>query len=224
MNGDWKPLFDKELHETYFVELLEFVRTEQSSQEIFPPHDRIFAAFDATSLASTVVVIVGQDPYHGPGQANGLAFSVHADARVPPSLRNIFRELASDLSIPLPTHGDLSHWARQGVLLLNSTLTVRRGDAHSHVGRGWETFTDQVIEYISAHKSGCVFILWGSTAQKKAHLINTDLHHIVSAPHPSPLSAHRGFFGSRPFSHTNRLLVESGHTPIDWEIPITPDR
>lgn len=201
---------------------MNFVRAEQSSHEIFPPHDQIFAAFDATSLASTTVVIVGQDPYHGPGQANGLSFSVRADAKVPPSLRNIFRELASDLSIPPPTHGDLSHWARQGVLLLNSTLTVRNGEAHSHVGRGWETLTDRVIEYISTHKSGCVFILWGSSAQKKAHLINVDCHHIVSAPHPSPLSAHRGFFGSRPFSRTNQLLVESGHAPIDWALPSAP--
>jgi uracil-DNA glycosylase len=203
---------------------MEFLRNEQTSQKIFPPHDQIFAAFDATSLASTRVVIVGQDPYHGPGQANGLAFSVNTDVKIPPSLRNIFRELADDIAAPVPSHGDLSHWSHQGVLLLNSTLTVRSGEAHSHVGHGWETFTDRVIEYISAHKLGCIFILWGSSAQKKAHLINPNRHHIVSAPHPSPLSAHRGFLGSRPFSQTNRLLVESGHTPIDWVLPSAPHR
>ena len=219
MHDDWKPLFDREFNQPYYTELLTFLRHEQVTHQIFPREDQIFRAFSLTSLAATQVVILGQDPYHGAGQANGLAFSVDAHVAFPPSLRNIIKELVSDINVDMPTHGDLSPWATQGVLLLNSTLTVREGEPLSHAGHGWEILTDRVIEYISDNTTACVFVLWGGAAQKKASLINAAAHHTVTSPHPSPLSAHRGFFGSRPFSTVNRLLVESGRTPINWALP-----
>ena len=221
MHDDWKPLFDKESRESYFITLQEFLQHEKKHHTIFPPQHQVYAAFHATSLANTRVVILGQDPYHGVGQANGLAFSVQRDTPIPPSLRNIFRELADDLKINPPRHGDLTPWARQGVLLLNTTLTVREGEPLSHAGKGWEQFTDKVIEHINTSKKSCIFVLWGASAQKKSPLINTTMHHIVTAAHPSPLSAHRGFFGSRPFSTINRLLVEAGQAGIDWALPET---
>lgn len=219
MHTDWKPLFDREFEQSYYAELQSFLRHERSTHQIFPNEDHIFRAFSLTALATTRVVILGQDPYHGVGQANGLAFSVNDDVALPPSLRNILKELASDMNISMPTHGDLSPWATQGVLLLNSTLTVREGEPLSHAGHGWEILTDRIIQYISANKTGCVFVLWGGAAQKKSVLINTSIHHVVASPHPSPLSAHRGFFGSRPFSRVNRYLVESGLEPINWALP-----
>ena len=221
VHNGWKPLFDKESSKLYFITLQEFLHHEHKQHTIFPPQHRVYAAFEATPLANTRVVILGQDPYHGPGQANGLAFSVQRDTPLPPSLRNIFRELVTDLDIDAPRHGDLTPWAQQGVLLLNTTLTVREGEPLSHAGEGWEQFTDAVIEHISATQKSCVFVLWGASAQKKSHLIDTARHHVVRAAHPSPLSAHRGFFGSRPFSTINRLLVESGQAPIDWALPDT---
>lgn len=221
MHDDWKPLFDKESRESYFITLQEFLQHEKKHHTIFPPQHQVYAAFHATSPANTRVVILGQDPYHGVGQANGLAFSVQRDTPIPPSLRNIFRELADDLKIESPRHGDLTPWARQGVLLLNTTLTVREGEPLSHAGKGWEQFTDKVIEHINTSKKSCIFVLWGASAQKKSPLINTTIHHIVTAAHPSPLSAHRGFFGSRPFSTINRLLVEAGQAGIDWALPET---
>lgn len=214
---DWKPLFDGEFDQPYFCELQRFVADERQEHQVYPPADQVFRAFDVTALAATKVVIVGQDPYHGPGQAHGLAFSVPDHVAVPPSLRNIMGELFDDLGLEANGRGDLTPWARQGVLLLNSTLTVRDGEPLSHAGRGWETFTDRVIEHVSRTRDMCVFVLWGKTAQRATHLIDAR-HRIVSAAHPSPLSAHRGFFGSRPFSTINRHLEEAGREPIDWSI------
>lgn len=214
---DWKPLFDAEFDRDYFHELQRFVDGERREHRVYPPADRVFSAFDATALAATKVVIVGQDPYHGPGQAHGLAFSVPDGVAVPPSLRNILRELSDDLGLEPTARGDLTPWARQGVLLLNSTLTVRDGEPLSHAGRGWETFTDRVIEHVSRTRDMCVFVLWGKTAQRATRLIDAR-HRIVAAAHPSPLSAHRGFFGSRPFSTINKHLEEAGLDPIDWSI------
>ena len=179
----------------------------------------MFAALHLTSYAGVKVLILGQDPYHGPGQAHGLCFSVRPGVPAPPSLVNIYAELESDLGIPPADHGHLTHWARQGVLLLNTTLTVRAHKAGSHQKRGWETFTDEVIKAVSAKPERVVFVLWGAAAGRKRELIDTSHHAIVSSPHPSPLSAHRGFFGSRPFSRINELLVEAGREPIDWALP-----
>lgn len=219
MHDDWKPLFDKEFEQPYYREFRDFLLHEQLTHQIFPHEDHIFRAFSLTSLAATRVVILGQDPYHGVGQANGLAFSVDKHVAPPPSLRNILKELASDINISMPTHGDLTEWATQGVLLLNSTLTVRQGEPLSHAGHGWEILTDRVIQYISDNKTDCVFVLWGSAAQKKTSLIDLAVHHVVASPHPSPLSAHRGFFGSRPFSRVNQILATSGLDPINWALP-----
>lgn len=218
MFSDWLAFLEKERHEPYFIALHTFLERERSSQSVLPPEEDVFAAFDECPLDITKVIIVGQDPYHGRGQAHGLAFSVNTRVPIPPSLRNIFRELESDLSLATPAHGRLTTWAHQGVLLLNSVLTVREGEAHSHRNQGWETFTDRVISYLNTHKTSCVFVLWGSHAQQKMHLIDTPRHHIVTAPHPSPLSAHRGFFGSRPFSSVNTYLNKTGQTPIDWSL------
>lgn len=217
MHSDWTPLFDSEVTEPYYMELDRFIAQERQRHLVHPPESEVFAAFDTTALGDTKVVIVGQDPYHGPGQAHGLAFSVNRDVSVPPSLRNIFTELSTDLGIDTPSHGDLTCWARQGVLLLNTTLTVRTGAPGSHAGKGWERFTDRVIEEVGRSCRSCVFVLWGRAAQRKIPLI-AQRHRIVSSAHPSPLSAHRGFFGSRPFSTINRHLIESAHSPIDWTV------
>lgn len=185
---------------------------------IYPPDDDIFNAFKLTMPATLKVVIIGQDPYHGPNQAHGLCFSVNKGNKVPPSLRNIYKELASDIAgFEIPVHGDLSHWAEQGVLMLNTVLTVEQGQAHSHKKRGWEVFTDNVIKHISAEFENVVFLLWGAPAQKKAQLVDTARHSILSAVHPSPLSAHRGFFGCQHFSKTNELLSSFGKHAIDWQ-------
>ena len=201
-------------------QLAAFLRTEmQAGKKIYPPPRRIFAALDATPFDRVKVVILGQDPYHGPGQAHGLCFSVLPGVPIPPSLQNIFSELESDLGIARPAHGCLLPWARQGVLLLNAVLTVENGKAGSHQGRGWEGFTDAAIEQLNRERTGIVFLLWGSPAQSKGRLIDTQRHRVLKAPHPSPLSAYRGFFGCRHFSLTNQWLGEIGQAPIDWSLP-----
>jgi uracil-DNA glycosylase len=212
-------LLRREFDRPYWAELQDFVRHERERHVVFPPHDEVFAALHLTSFAATRVVILGQDPYHGSGQAHGLCFSVRRGVPIPPSLRNMHKELQQDLGCPTPSHGNLEHWARQGVLLLNTTLTVREGEAASHQGRGWETFTDEVISAVDAKSSRVVFLLWGAASRKKKSLIDTDRHTVIESAHPSPLSAHNGFLGSRPFSRANQALRESGQEPIDWAIP-----
>ena len=216
---DWNPILRGEFGKPYWRELQEFVHTERSNHAVYPANDEVFAALHLTPYAGVKVLILGQDPYHGPGQAHGLCFSVRPGVEPPPSLVNIYAELESDLGIPPADHGNLTHWATQGVLLLNTTLTVRARKAGSHQKRGWETFTDEVIKAVSAKPERVVFVLWGAAAGRKRELIDTSRHAIVQSPHPSPLSAHRGFFGSRPFSRINELLVEAGREPIDWALP-----
>lgn len=214
-SSDWTRQLESHFNSQSFENLSSYLATELQTETIFPTPENIFAAFELTSYADTKVVILGQDPYHGPGQAHGLSFSVENDQKLPPSLRNIFKELASDLDCPTPTCGDLSAWAKQGVLLLNTVLTVRSGAAHSHKKQGWEDFTDAVIKTLNEHPNPIVFILWGKPAQKKAAAIG-DRHHKIVAPHPSPLSSYRGFFGSRPFSAANAALKEFGRDGIEW--------
>ena len=216
---DWNPILRVEFDKPYWRELQEFVHAERSTHQVFPPHDEVFAALHLTPYADVKVLILGQDPYHGPGQAHGLCFSVRPGVTRPPSLVNIYAELEADLGIPPADHGDLTSWARQGVLLLNTTLTVRARQAASHQKKGWETFTDEVIKAVSAKEERVVFVLWGAAAGRKKALIDTDRHAIVESAHPSPLSAHRGFLGSRPFARINELLIEAGREPIDWALP-----
>jgi uracil-DNA glycosylase len=218
MPTDWNPVLRGEFAKPYWQELQAFVHAERERAPVYPPPDEVFAALHLTPYAETRVVILGQDPYHGPRQAHGLCFSVRDGVAIPPSLVNIHRELHDDLGIPPPGHGNLEAWAVQGVLLLNTTLTVRAGNATSHQGRGWETFTDEVIKSVSATDHRVVFILWGSHARKKKALIETSRHTIIESAHPSPLSASNGFFGSRPFSRTNAALIEAGLDPIDWRL------
>jgi len=215
---DWNPILRAELEKPYWPELQQFVHQERTRYPVYPPHDEVFAALHHTPYAGVKVLVVGQDPYHGPGQAHGLCFSVRPGVPPPPSLVNIFTELENDLGITRPNHGSLIEWAKQGVLLLNTTLTVRGGQAASHQGKGWETFTDQVIKAVSAKDEVVAFVLWGASARKKKALIDQSRHIIVESPHPSPLSAHRGFFGSRPFSRINEGLVNAGRDPIDWTL------
>ncbi|NQV97449.1 MAG: uracil-DNA glycosylase [Acidimicrobiaceae bacterium] len=216
MQTDWNPLLGTELKKTYFKELQKFVSDDRKQFTVYPAHENVFAALHLTTYADTRVVILGQDPYHGPDQAHGLCFSVQRHVAIPPSLANIYKELRADLNVPTPKHGNLEHWARQGVLLLNTTLTVRAGEAGSHQGHGWETFTDEVIRTVNAKSHSVVFVLWGAFARKKKALIDTTKHHTVESAHPSPLSAHNGFFGSRPFTKINTALINSGLAPIDW--------
>ena len=213
----WREVLRNETSQPYFADLSEFVLRERKAVTVFPSEREVFAALQLTPPGAVRVVIVGQDPYHGAGQAHGLSFSVQRGTRIPPSLRNIYAELHSDLDIPLPSHGNLEAWAKQGVLLLNSTLTVREGEAGSHVGHGWETFTDAIISYLGSRQEHIVFVLWGAHAGKKTSLINQH-HTVITSPHPSPLSAHRGFFGSRPFSQTNRALADHNQPEINWQL------
>ena len=215
---DWNPLLRGELSKPYWQELQAFVRAERARTTVYPPADEVFAALHLTPYAETRVVILGQDPYHGPRQAHGLCFSVRGGVAIPPSLVNIHKELHADLGIAPPGHGNLESWAVQGVLLLNTTLTVRAGNAASHQGHGWETFTDEVIRTVSAKDQLVVFILWGSHARRKKALIDAARDTIIESAHPSPLSAHNGFFGSRPFSRTNAALAAAGLDPIDWRL------
>jgi len=215
---DWNPILRAEFDLPYWGELQSFVAAERAAHTVYPPHDEVFRALHLTPYADTRVMILGQDPYHGPGQANGLAFSVAGGIDIPPSLRNIHKELESDLGIAPPVHGNLEAWARSGVLLLNATLTVRARTAASHQKQGWETFTDRVIEAVNAKSERVVFILWGASARKKKALIDQNVHVVLESPHPSPLSAHRGFFGSAPFSQANAALSEAGLTPVDWAL------
>jgi uracil-DNA glycosylase len=216
---DWNPVLRGEFTKPYWAELQQYVTSERARATVYPPPDEVFAALHLTPYAEVKAVILGQDPYHGPNQAHGLCFSVRAGVQPPPSLQNIFKELESDLGISAPAHGCLDHWARQGVLLLNASLTVRRGAAASHQGKGWETFTDEVLRVVNQKRERVVFILWGAAARRKRPLIDTSRHVIIESAHPSPLSASNGFFGSRPFSRTNAALVEAGREPIDWRIP-----
>ena len=215
---DWNPVLRTELEKPYWSQLQSFVHGERQRFQVYPPTDQVFAALHLTPYADTRVVILGQDPYHGPGQAHGLCFSVADGVALPPSLVNIYKELSDDLGVAPPDHGNLTAWARQGVLLLNTTLTVRRGAAASHQGRGWETFTDEVIGAVNAKPHRVVFILWGAHARRKKALVDTTRHTIIESAHPSPLSAHNGFFGSKPFSRTNAALVAAGLEPIDWRL------
>lgn len=212
----WKEVLQTEFDKPYFENLVGFVKQEYASHTIFPPAGQIFNAFNTCPFNNVKVVILGQDPYHGPRQAHGLCFSVNDGIQFPPSLQNIFKEITADLGIPAPKTGNLTRWAEQGVLLLNATLTVRASQAGSHQGRGWEEFTDAVIKIISEKAENVVFILWGSYAIKKKALIDTSKHCILTAPHPSPLSSYRGFFGCKHFSQTNAYLTSKGKTPIEW--------
>ena len=218
IHPSWKELLIQEFDAPYFSCLKEFLVDEKKKHIVFPPGKLIFNAFDKTPFDKVKVVILGQDPYHGSGQAHGLCFSVPFGVNPPPSLVNIFKEIHSDVGIPIPIHGNLESWAVQGVLLLNATLTVRKDQAGSHQGKGWEQFTDSVIKKISANKEGVVFLLWGKYAQAKEKLIDTTKHHILSAPHPSPFSVHTGFFGCRHFSRTNEILRQRGTDPINWNL------
>lgn len=212
----WKHALQDEFNAPYFSQLRTFLKQEKKTYKIFPPGSQIFAAFNFTPLPAVKVVLLGQDPYHGSGQAHGLCFSVPEGQVLPPSLKNIYKELRNDLGMPMPVSGNLESWAKQGVLMLNATLTVRSGEAGAHQGRGWEQFTDTVISTISDLRAGVVFILWGKYAQAKQDLIDTSRHFILEAPHPSPFSANRGFFGCRHFSKTNELLEANGLETINW--------
>ncbi|MBR5706584.1 MAG: uracil-DNA glycosylase [Bacteroidaceae bacterium] len=216
IDQSWKEHLQTEFDKPYFKTLTDFVRQEYGHATVYPPGKLIFNAFDLCPFDRVKVVIIGQDPYHEPGQAHGLCFSVQDGTQFPPSLRNIFKEISDDLGKPVPVSGDLTRWARQGVLLLNATLTVRAGQAGSHQGKGWEEFTDAVIRELNASRDGLVFILWGSYAKKKGAVIDRSRHLVLSSAHPSPLSAYNGFFGNHHFSLTNKWLEEHGETPIEW--------
>jgi uracil-DNA glycosylase len=215
----WKDTLMGELKKSYMKDLLSFLMSEEKkSKIIYPAESEYLMALSLTPLQKVKVVIIGQDPYHGPGQAHGLSFSVKAGVKIPPSLKNIFKELNSDLSFDIPQSGDLSKWAQEGVLLLNSVLSVEESAAGAHQGRGWETFTDKIIEVLNAERENLVYILWGSYAIKKGNLINRDKNLVIEAVHPSPLSSYRGFFGHKPFSRANKYLSESGQEPINWQL------
>jgi len=226
MATDWDPVLRDQFEMAYWSDLQEFVAAERQKCPVYPPADDVLSALQLTPLAEVKVLILGQDPYHGPGQAHGLAFSVRRGVRVPPSLANIHKELHADLGLSIPDHGNLERWARHGVLLLNTTLTVRGGAAASHQKHGWETFTDQIIRVVDAKTEPVVFVLWGASARRKRELIDADRHTVIESVHPSPLSARNGFFGSRPFSGANSALVASGRDPVDWDLtdPGTTER
>jgi uracil-DNA glycosylase len=220
MEHSWAQKLESEFSKPYFLDLQSFLSAElRQGIKFYPPADLIFSAFCNTSFEDTKVVIIGQDPYHGPGQAHGLSFSVPLGVTPPPSLQNIFKEISRDLHLPIPNHGNLIHWAKQGVLLLNATLTVRDGEPKSHYGRGWEIFTDKVVELLSSRQDPIVFLLWGKSALEKCQKFVDAKHHLIlKAPHPSPFSAHSGFFGCSHFSKTNEFLTSIVKTPIDWRV------
>ena len=213
---EWRDLLGDEFEREYFKELIDFVGLEYSQYTIYPKESNIFRAFDKCSPQDVKVVIIGQDPYHGEGQANGLSFSVAEDIPLPPSLRNIFKEINSDLNTPIPSTGELDRWAEQGVLLLNSVLTVRQNSAGSHAKKGWEIFTDSVVRRVAKHNNGVVYMLWGAYAQKKAAFVDAEANCILKSVHPSPLSSYRGFFGCKHFSKANEYLQSMGKLPIIW--------
>ena len=216
LHPSWREVLNAEFKKPYFENLKDFVKAEYASETVYPPGKLIFKALDHTPFDRVKVVILGQDPYHGPGQANGLCFSVNPKIPLPPSLKNIFKEIKNDLGVSVPDNGDLTRWADQGVLMLNATLTVRAHSPGSHQSKGWEQFTDEVIRQLSEKREGVVFLLWGSYAGKKGSVIDRTKHLVLRAPHPSPLSAHRGFFGCSHFSRTNTYLEKSGKKPIRW--------
>lgn len=219
----WERWLGGEFQATYMQQLKAFLAAEKAARKVIYPHSADwFRAFELTPLEQVRVVILGQDPYHGPGQAHGLCFSVREGVKPPPSLVNIYKELAQDLGVTPVNHGYLEAWARQGVLLLNTSLTVEEGNAGSHRGKGWETFTDRAIETVNAQAPPCVFLLWGSHARQKKVLVDQGRHLVLESPHPSPLSAHRGFFGNHHFSRANAFLAEQGRTPVDWQLPSPP--
>ena len=215
----WQRLLADEFEKEYFQDLFKFIDQEYEAGNVFPPKELIFSAFEHTPYEQVKVVILGQDPYHVAGQSHGLAFSVQKGVKIPPSLRNMYKELANDLAIEPASHGNLTSWADQGVLLLNTVLTVREGEANSHQKQGWERFTDRVIEVLNEREDPIVFVLWGKPAQQKTTMIDATKHIIIQSFHPSPLSARRGFFGSKPFSKVNDALISLGKQPIDWQIP-----
>jgi uracil-DNA glycosylase len=215
----WHDVIGQEKSQAYFIDTMQFINNERAAGKIiYPPQQDVFNAFRATELTDVKVVILGQDPYHGPNQAHGLSFSVRPGVPAPPSLVNIYKELSNDIpGFTWPEHGYLQSWAEQGVLLLNTVLTVEAGQAHSHAKLGWETFTDRVIAALNQHREGIIFLLWGAHAQKKGSIIDGTRHHILRAPHPSPLSAHRGFLGCKHFSQANEILLKKGLSPINWQ-------
>jgi len=217
--NDWDDVLQAEMSSPYFLELQQKIANEYEQHTIFPPKECIYEALKLTSFTATKAVILGQDPYHGSGQAHGLSFSVMQDVRIPPSLRNIHKELQADLLVDIPNHGSLEHWGKEGVLMLNTVLTVREALPASHEGLGWEAFTNTIIQKLNERDNPLVFILWGSHAQKKTSLIDMDKHKVIQSSHPSPLAAYRGFLGSKPFSQTNAFLESMGRKPIDWAIP-----
>ena len=216
---DWNPVLRAELAKPYWEPLQKFVAEERAQHTVYPPPDEVFSALYLTPFADVKVLILGQDPYHGPRQAHGLCFSVRPGIERPPSLVNIFKELQDDLGLRPPNHGCLEGWAKQGVLLLNAVLTVRANNANSHQGKGWEQFTDEIIRTVNDKTDAVVFILWGAYARKKRALIDTTRHIVIESAHPSPLSAHNGFFGSKPFSRANAALIAAGRDPVDWYLP-----
>lgn len=216
LSQDWTNLMEREMKKEYFHRLMDFLSKEELEYVVFPKKEDRLHAFCVTPLHKVKVVILGQDPYHNENQSHGLCFSVKPGVKIPPSLVNIYKELNTDLGYEIPNHGYLEHWAEQGVLLLNTVLTVRAHEANSHKGKGWETFTDAILEELNSQDRPIVFILWGSPAQQKKKLLNNPMHHILEAPHPSPLSSYRGFFGSKPFSKANELLQAQGVEPVDW--------
>jgi uracil-DNA glycosylase len=219
LENDWSPLLEDEFSKTYYLQLREFLVNEYNTNVVYPDKYNIFNALHLTSYKQAKVVILGQDPYHGPNQAHGLSFSVQPGVKTPPSLQNIFKELHDDMGCYIPNNGHLVPWAKQGVLMLNTVLTVRAGSPNSHKGKGWETFTDKVIETLNNREEPLVFMLWGKHAQDKMELIRSSKHCIIKSPHPSPFSANRGFFGSKPFSRANQFLKKLGSSEIDWQIP-----
>jgi uracil-DNA glycosylase len=222
INSDWRTFLKEDLYSDNFQTIISTLQTERDTYTVFPKDDEIFNAFNITPLDDLKVVILGQDPYHGKKQAHGLSFSVPNGVKIPPSLRNIFKELQADLKAPVSPNRNLSHWAKQGVLLLNATLTVREKEAGSHQKLGWENFTDNIIEKISKKKEGIIFLLWGAFSQRKSILIDAKKHHILTAAHPSPFSAYRGFFGCKHFSKTNEILIKNNQQPINWKLCLEP--